>query len=489
MSNSVKKNAAFNTIKTVFGIIYPLITFPYISRVLMAENVGKINFGNSIVSYFSLIASLGVTTYAIRECSKVKHDREKLDEIASQIISINIISTLVAYLSLAITLVVARPLDNYRELICIQSSTILFATLGADWINSAMEDFKYIAMRTIGMQLFSLVLMFIFIHKPEDYITYAIISVVASSGANIINILYRRKFCRTKFTFNIDWKKHFPPIMIMFSMILAQTIYTSSDMTILGLIKGDYEVGLYSTSVKIYNLVNQVVASVAFVVMPQLSAGFAKDDFKRVNELLRYALNFIVILGLPCLVGLNVICSPIIGTLGGEGYLGATISLHILSAALLCSFIGGWIVNMMLVPAEKEKGSLKSSIISAILNVVLNLILIPTWGLNGAAFTTFLAELTGLIVVKPYIDKRIKIENLWNMFRGPLAGSIFIALVGIVISHVLTSYVLITFVTIIVSAIGYAIILLIFKDQFFMCYMKSVLDKLKRRAPDLKMKK
>ena len=216
MSNSVKKNAAFNTIKTVFGIIYPLITFPYISRVLMAENVGKINFGNSIVSYFSLIASLGVTTYAIRECSKVKHDREKLDEIASQIISINIISTLVAYLSLAITLVVARPLDNYRELICIQSSTILFATLGADWINSAMEDFKYIAMRTIGMQLFSLVLMFIFIHKPEDYITYAIISVVASSGANIINILYRRKFCRTKFTFSIDWKKHFPPIMISF---------------------------------------------------------------------------------------------------------------------------------------------------------------------------------------------------------------------------------------------------------------------------------
>ena len=479
MSNSVNKNTVFNAIKTIFGIIYPLITFPYISRVLMADNVGKINFSSSIVSYFSLIASLGVTTYAIRECSRVRENKEELDNTASQILSINIISTLVAYIALFIILIVARPLDNYRELICIQSATILFKTLGADWINSAMEDFKYIAIRTVGMQVFSLVLMFVFIHKPEDYIVYAIISFVASSGADIINILYRRKFCKTKFTFYIDWKKHFSPIMVMFSMILAQTIYCNSDMTMLGVIKGDYEVGLYSTAVKIYNLVNQVVASVAFVVMPQLSASFAKDDFKHVNELLSYALNFIIILGIPCLVGLNVICTPIIGTLGGEEYLGATTSLHILSVALLCSFIGGWIGNMMLLPSGREKVCLRSCVISALLNVVLNFFLIPIWGLNGAAFTTFLAELAGLLVCKAYIDKRIKINNLWSMVRGPLAGGVFIALVGLVVSHLLTSYVLTTFVTIVISLAGYILILIAFKDQFFMSYMKSLLSKLK----------
>ena len=130
--SSVKKNTIFNTIKTVFGIIFPLITFPYISRVLMAENVGKVNFGNSIVSYFSLIASLGVSTYAIRECSKVRDNQDELNKTASQIFSINIVSTLISYLALAVTLIVARPLDNYRELICIQSATILFTTLGAD---------------------------------------------------------------------------------------------------------------------------------------------------------------------------------------------------------------------------------------------------------------------------------------------------------------------------------------------------------------------
>ena len=480
MSNSVNKNAAYNTIKTVFGIIYPLITFPYISRVLMPENVGKINFGSSVVSYFMLIASLGVTTYAIRECSKVRDNRDKLQSTASQILSINILSTLIAYLALAVTLVVARPLDSYRELICIQSATIIFTTLGADWINSAIEDFKFIAMRTVGMQIVSLVLMFIFVHNPEDYIIFALIGVIASSGANIINIVYRRKFCKTRLTFQIDWKKHLPPILTLFSLILAQTIYCNSDMTMLGLMKGDYEVGLYSTSVRIYNLVNQVVASVAFVVMPQLAISFEKDDFKRVNELLRYALNFIVVLGLPCLVGINIICSSIIGTLGGNEYLGASTSLHILSLSLACSFIGGWIGNMMMLPSGRDAVCLRSGVISAVLNVVLNIFLIPIYGLNGAAFTTFLAELTGIMVMWPYIDKRIKIEKLFKMVKAPVVGSIFIAIIGLFVPKIINSYVLISCVTISISAIVYALTLIIMKDEFFMGYMRPLMDRVRR---------
>lgn len=479
MSNSINKNAIFNTLKTVFGIIYPLITFPYISRVLMAENVGKINFGSSIVSYFTLIASLGVTTYAVRECSKVRENKEELNNISSQLLSINIISTFVAYIALAITLIIARPLDNYRELICIQSATILFTTLGADWINSAMEDFKFIAARTIGMQIVSLALMFIFIHKPEDYITYAIISVIASSGANIINIFYRRKFCNTKFTFHIEWKKHMPPIMLMFSMIIAQTIYCNSDMTMLGLMRGDFEVGLYSTSVKIYNLVNQVVASIALVVMPQLSESFAKKDYDKINNLLRYALSFIVTLGLPCLVGLNVICKPIIGTIGGDEYLGASISLHILTLALACSFIGGWIGNMMLIPAGKESICLKSGIVSATVNVVLNIFIIPKWGLNGAAFTTFVAELVAILIVIRYIDKNIKINRIITLIKAPIIGSIMICVLGILISNVLTSSVVITIVTIVISVCVYACVLFVFKNELFMGYMQPVIRKIK----------
>lgn len=478
--SSVKKNTIFNTVKTVFGIIYPLITFPYISRVLMAENVGKVNFGNSIVSYFSLIASLGVTTYAIRECSKVRDNEDEINKTASQILSINIISTLISYLALAVTLVVARPLDNYRELICIQSATILFTTLGADWINSAMEDFKYIAVRTIGMQLLSLVLMFIFVKKPEDYIKYAIISVLASSGANVINIFYRRKFCKTRFTFHMNIKKHLPPILLMFSMILSQTIYTNSDTTILGLFRGDYEVGLYSTAVKIYHLVNTTIASVAWVVMPQLSSGFAKKDYQEVNRLLKYSLNFIIVIGLPCIVGVNAIALPIIDLLAGTEFYGAVIALHILTITLSFSLLGGWFANMTMLPAGREKICLLSCGVSALVNIILNIILIPLFGLNAAATTTAIAECVGLCILFRYIDKNIKIDNLKDMLKVPIVGSIGIAMVAFIVRLFVDSYPVICVVTIIFSAMVYGTTLILMKNEFAISFIKPILDKIKR---------
>ncbi len=478
---NVKTNTLFNVIKSVFGIIYPLITFPYISRVLLTENVGKISFGGSVVSYFSLIASLGVTTYAVRECSRFKGDRSKLEDAASQILSINIFSTLFAYTALAVTLIVARPLDNYRTLIIIQSSAIMFTTLGADWLNTAMEDFRFIAIRTMGMQVFSLILMFLFVRKPEDYLIYAVISVIASSGANVINIFYRRRYCRTRFVLHINWKRHLPPIFLLFSLILSQTIYTSSDTTILGLCRGDFEVGLYSTSVKIYNIVNTVVASVAWVVMPQLSFNYANKNYTEINRLLKYSLNFIIVLGLPCLVGINVITKEIILLIAGETYLGAELSLRILTLSLAFSFIGGWIGNMMFLPSGREKISLVSSIVGASVNIILNLIFIPIWGLNAAAATTAFAELLGLIIGICNVEKEIHIDGVKKMLVAPIVGSVVIIIVSILVRWLVKSPYMIAVLTIVFSALMYMMVLVLMKNEFTMNFLRPIISKLKRR--------
>lgn len=471
---SVGKNTVYNTIKTVFGIIFPLITFPYITRVLGVDNVGKVNYGNSIVNYFTLIAGLGISTYAIRECSKVRDDKVKLSDTASQILSINVISTIIAYAALFITLLSARRLDSYRSLILIQSVTILFTTLGADWLNQAMEDFRYITIRTVSIQVISLSLMFIFIHHPDDYIKYAAISVFAASGANVVNMLYRRRFCKTRFTLRIEWKKHIVPIMLLFSMILSQTIYTSSDTTMLGLMKGDRQVGLYSTSVKIYNMVNTVVASIANVVMPELSAYFAIKDYKNINKILRYALSFIVTLGIPCLVGLNVITVPLIYTVAGADYVDAAMSMHILTIALACSFIGGFFGNIIMIPSGREKYSLQSSIVSAVVNFVLNLILIPIWGLNAAAATTAIAEFVGIFIVRRHVEKEIKIDRLWDIFKGPLVGGVGIAAVAAAVRLYFKNSYAITFVTIILGAFVYAAVLYALKNELFMQFVRPL---------------
>lgn len=472
-------NTIYSTIKSVFAIIFPLISFPYVSRVLMAENLGKINFASSIVSYFSLIASLGVATYAMRECAKVRDDQQRLGEVAGQILSINLLSTLVSYLLLAITLIVARPLENYRMLICIQSTTILFATLGADWLNTAMEDFRYVTIRTVSMQVMSLLLMFLFVKEPSHYVIHAVIGVLASSGANVANIFYRRKYCKVKLTLKMDLKKHLPPILLMFSMIISQTIYCNSDITILGIIRGDVEVGLYSASVKIYNLVNTLIASVAFVVMPQLAVNFASKNYVEINRLLKYGLNFIIVLGLPCLAGINIITTELIDTLAGSEYIGAVTSLHILSVSLACSFIGGWIGNMILIPAGREKICLRANIISAVANVVLNFILIPRWGLNAAAATTAFAEMIGILVMLPFIDKEIHIDGFMEMIKAPLVGAAGIVVIGMIVKSVFASSLLISGMTIGLSVLLYGSVMILLKNEFALGFIKPMIEKYK----------
>lgn len=477
MENKVRKNSIYSLLKTFSQVIFPLITFPYISRVLHADNVGKINFGNSIVSYTALIASLGITTYAVRECSKVKDDKEKLEYMVGQMISINLVTTMAAYACLCIALIFAEPLENYRSVIAVLSTTVLFTTLGADWMNTVMEDFKYITLRTFFFQFLSLAAMFLFVQKPEDYMNYAVITVVASSGANIMNMLYRRKFCRTRLTFHMEWKKHLPPILLLFAMLLAQTIYTNSDITILGIIKGDYEVGLYSTSVKIYSLINSTIASIAWVVMPQMTKNFNEKNYDEINKLFRYAVNFVVVLGLPCVVGINVLCPEIIEIIAGKEYLGATGSLHILSIALAVSLIGGLIGNILLLPAMQEKVCLFACTISAAVNIILNIILIPKFGLAAAAATTAVSECISLFIGLRKVDKKVKLIGEKRDFLGPVIGSAAIAAVGKMTALLTQQLWVKTAATILISIVVYVLSLILCRNEFAQNILKTVFSK------------
>lgn len=474
IDNKLSKNTIYNTVKTVFNILFPLISFPYIARVLGVDNVGKINYSSSIVSYFSLIASLGIFTYAVRECSKYRDDKKSLSNVASQILSINICTTLVSYFFLAVTLLIVHKFNNYRDLIIIQSLAILFSTLGADWLNTAMEDLKYISIRTILMQVVSLLCMFIFVKKSDDYVVYSIIVVLANSGANIINILYRRKYCKIRFTFKIDWKSHMIPIITLFSMMIFQTINTNADTTMLGLIKGDTSVGLYSTSVRIYNAVNQVVASIAWVLMPRLAHSFQQRDYDIVNRLLRYALNHIIVLGVPAIIGINVVTKELIAVFAGPEYVPAVGSLRILTISLALSFFGGLVGNMILLPSNKEKIFLYGCIINTTLNFLLNMVVIPLWGEKGAALSTVISQLAFLTYAICHVDKEIQIKNVTKMLVGPLIGGMAILFISIIVKAVFSSNLIILLVTVASSAIVYMVVLLLTQDEYIYSYIRLI---------------
>lgn len=474
------KNAVFNLVKYVSSVIFPLITFPYITRVLGVVNVGKINFGNSIIGYISMIATLGITTYAVRECSKVKSNKEELSKLASQILSINIVTTIISYIILALLLIFAKNLYDYRTLIIIQSTAVLFTTLGADWLNSALEDFKYITYRTLAFQFISLILMLIFVKKPDDYLKYALIVVISSSGGNICNIFYRKKYCDTVFTFDMHISEHVKPVLTMFALTLSQSIFTNLDTTMIGLFRGDAEVGYYSMAMKIYGMVNMMIASIVYVVLPQLSFHYKTKDYDNINKLLKYVINYIVILGFPCLVGMMIMAPDLVVAVGGEQYLPSGLTLRILTIALGISFFGGFFQNMVFMPSGRERVPLFSCIIAAIVNAILNYILIPKYGYNAAAFTTVIAESTSIIISTRFVESEIHIDNILDIIKCPLIGCLAIALLCIVIKHVIVSFWPRVIISILVSILAYFLVLVIGKDRFTQEALSPILKKLQR---------
>lgn len=478
---SIKVNSILNVIKTISSIIFPLITFPYISRVLQPENVGKVNFGSSFVSYFSLIASLGITTYAIRECSAVRGDKKKLGEKASQIFSINVSTTIVAYVLLGLSLIFFRKLDSYRTLIIIQSTAILFTTWGADWLNSAMEDFKFITIRSIGFQFISLILMFILVHQPDDYYKYAAITVLSSCGANITNILYRRKYCTVRFTKDMHWREHFTPILLLFVMILAQNIFSNADTTMLGLMKGNFEVGIYSTAHKMKNIIVQVVASLCWVVMPRMSYYFAEDDWDKINVMLKKVLSVMVTIGFPCVAGCVVLSGEIIEIVAGNQYSAASLPLIILMLSFIVDIFGGsFLGNMVCLPAKQEKVFMEACCFAAVVNVVLNYILIPYGGASAAAFTSGISAIVIFVWLFVKKDKRVKLNYIWEVCKGPLIGSLLIVLFCLGMKQFISSLLILPLVCVLGSVFIYSLTQLAMKNELIIEVLNIIVRRIKR---------
>lgn len=463
---NLKVNTALNMIKTGANIVFPLITIPYVLRVLSANNIGKVDFGNSFVSYFSLIASLGISTYAIRECAKVRDDRKKLDTVASQIFSINICTTIVAYIMLAISLIVFRNLDSYRTLIIIQSTVILFTTLGADWINTAMEDFVYITLRSVLFQVISLILMFVFVKTQDDYVKYAIISVISSSGSNISNIIYRKRYCKIKFTWDIPWKKHMIPICLLFVMTLSQTVFNSADITMLGLMKGDYAVGIYSTAAKIEKVISQIVSSIVLVLIPRLSYMFDSGEYEKINKLLRNVLGVFATIGLPSCAGAAVMAKEIILIVGGDKYVEATLVLQILLLSFLFSLVGGsFLGNVVLLPSGNEKQFMIICCISTVVNVIANAFLIPRWGAYAAAGTTAFSSLLIMLMLIASVDKQIEIQSPVRLFLAPLGGSVIMSICCVWLKQFFEVLWIRTIVCVTSGVVVYGIVQILLKNE------------------------
>ena len=389
---SIKINMVLNAIKGVMGILFPLISFPYVSKILGVENLGKYNFSHSIISYFILLAGLGINTYAVREGARVRDSKTEIERFASEMLSINVFSTVVSYAGLFVLILIVPKFHNYTLLLVILSAQIGLKTIGIEWVYSIYEDYLYITIRSIVFHCISLLMLFVFVRSENDLVIYAIITVISSAGSCVLNYIHSRKYIKIHLIRGFDWKRHIKSILILFAMAVTVTIYVSSDTTILGFLCDDYTVGIYSVSVKVYTIIKTILSSVLVVSIPRLSALLGKNDKEGFTTVASDIYCTLLTVVFPAITGIILLRKDIVILLSDETYITATPSLTILSMALFFC-LGAWFWGQcILVPLKQEKTVFIITVICALTNVVLNFILIPFWKENAAAFTTLIAE-------------------------------------------------------------------------------------------------
>ncbi|MCI5934038.1 MAG: oligosaccharide flippase family protein [Lachnospiraceae bacterium] len=217
LEQSLLKNYVYNFIKTFCGIVFPILTFAYTSRVLGVDGLGKIIFSQSFITYFSMIAMLGINQYGTREAAKVRDDKRALSKFVHEILFINFITTLVAYIFLAIAIFFVKKLQDYETLLWINSFSIAMLGLGMEWLYQAVEEYGYIAKRAVLFQIIALAAMFLFVHDRDDVVVYAIISVFSASGSYILNFFNARKYIDFTPIGGYELKKHLASMLWLFA--------------------------------------------------------------------------------------------------------------------------------------------------------------------------------------------------------------------------------------------------------------------------------
>ena len=455
-NRSMKANVVLNVIKQCCAVGFPLVTFQYVSRILGDTGYGQYSFSNSIINYFLLIAALGISTYAVREGSKIRENPEKIDRFCCEAFSINVVSMVISYALLIAVLLFSQKLQSYSTLILIQSISIFLVTMGTDWVNTIYEDYTYITIRYIVIQLIGLIAIFLFVRSKDDVVIYTIIMALTYSGGNILNYFYIKRYVKVKFTWKMNLKKHLLPMLILFASAISILIYVNSDITMLGVFYPDNVVGVYSVSSKVYGILKQLLNAIVVVSIPRLAYLHQNDSEKYILTLTK-VLDTVMSVLLPGICGVFVLSKEIIFIVSGAEYVSGAVALSILTFATFFAILGGYLNNCVLLINNGEKEVLTGTTLAAVANVLLNFIIIPRFGINGAAFTTLIAELAacGFYVVRKNKYSEYKLKFTRSIIAALIEGIVVIG-VCLVCKMLISSVWLCT-----ISSIGVSILLYI----------------------------
>lgn len=479
--NSMTKNSIFYLIYNVLNVIFPFLTGMYVTHILLSSDIGNVEAAKNFVQYFVILSFLGIPTYGLREISKNRNDKNKLNKIYSELMVINCISTIffcIIYLFLIVT--IQRYYENISLYLIVGISLIL-NLFNNSWLYEGLEEFKYISLRNLIIKIVSFVALVLLVRDENDYLWYASITVIGTAGNYILNIINAKNFVKFSFK-DLNLKCHLKSIAYLVVVNLAIEIYSLIDVTMIGIFCESQKVAYYSYGIKIYKILLQVVNSFTMVLVPKISIYFKENKINEFKELITKTLKVILILTIPMIVGIMFTSETLIIKIYGNEYIASAYVLKIVSFILLISPVGYLLGSRILLVSGNENKMVIPVVCGAICNIIGNYILIQKYFELGAAIASVMSEFVVMIIYiclgKKYYGKLDIKENIIKVLisTGIMAMFLFI------LRDYNYMYFLRTIVSICIAILIYFIFLLILKERFTYTFFKEkILNKFYRR--------
>ena len=478
MAKSIKKNYLYNLAFQILAIILPIITAPYLARVLGVEGVGTSAYTLSIVAYFILIANLGIASFGQREIAMYQDDKKKYSKIFWNLMAFRMVAGVVTTIAYLVLILLA---NRYQVIYGILIINLLANIFDISWFYQGLEEYKFISIRNILVKLLFTISIFVFVKTPDDLNLYMLLNGL-SLAISTFALWTRLPKDIDKPSFkSIKPFKYFKDTLIYFLPQVATTIYTVLDRTMLGLMTdGQVENGYYEQSYKIIQVALAVVTSLNLVMAPRIAFLYKKNNIQEIKERLRKSMRFVGLLAVPITFGIAAVASSLVPWFFGEGYEKVSDLLPIFAPIVLIIAFSNCLGGQCLTPCGMRLQSAIALWVGAALNLVCNLLLIPKMGSFGATIGSLVAEGTITVLYFWLSKKYVSVKNTFSDYiKYVIAGAIMYFVV-VFVKGFFPPTILYTAIEAAIGCVVYGLILIILQDKMVIEYLKMGINKIRK---------
>ena len=405
----MKKNIFYKILLTGTSLLFPLITFPYLSRILGAEGLGVCNFIMSYSQNYMTIAALGIPVYGIREIAKVGDDKEKRSRIFYELLAIHLIFTLLMLIIYSVSVILSDSFANYRQLALVGGSFIVMNVFAIEWLFSGVNDFKFITVRSIIIRFFSVIATFVFVKDKNDFSIYFILMVITTLLTCIVDIYYTRKLINRKI--DLTWKgiaSHIRPVIILGIYMVLVTIYAALPATLLGFMSTKASVSYYYASNRIIRMVISAFTAITTVMIPRVNLVHENKEGKEYLSLVNKGITVAITFGVPLAFFVFLMSAPLVLLLAGNQFTKSIFVTEVMSPIILIVALAQVFVLLVLSVNRQDKAMVALAVCGMMVSLAINIVFIPINAEKATAFSQLSAEfivtLVAFILARRLVD-------------------------------------------------------------------------------------